>query len=57
MSQAQMEGGVELPEALWGWGIQNGHQLPRAARLFPKLFLLPHCFIEGWVLAMPLAII
>lgn len=54
--KVQMEGEVELPGPLWGWGIQNGHQLPRAARLFPKLFLLPHCPIERWVLAIPLAI-
>ena len=55
--KAQMQGGVNLPGALWGWGIQKGHQLPRAAGLFPKLFLLPHFLLEGWVLAIPLAII
>lgn len=55
--KAQMQGEVGLPGALWGWGIQNGHQLPRAAGLLPKLFLLPHCLLESWVLAIPLAII
>lgn len=37
-----------------GLGHQNGHQLPRAARLFPQALLAPHCLIEGWVLAIPL---
>lgn len=54
--KARMREEVELSEASWRQGTQENHRLPRAARLFPKLSLPPCCPTEGWVLAIPVAL-